>query len=224
MRIRRKKWAPSELNSALFFEDEPSIRKNHWKENFKRPQSPFYVELGCGKCLSTSLLAADREDINILAIDIKRDILASGKRNVDEAFKNAGRYPDNIYLTACNIENLGDILGQEDKIDCLLINFCNPWPSSKYHKHRLTHTRMLESYKRFLKPESMVFFKTDDDDLFSFTRKYYFPKAGFEIVEDIFDLPREHPQAKYISEHEKKFREQGLPIHYMSARPIFKSN
>ncbi len=221
MRIRKKKWAPSELSSALFFEDTPKERKNHWKDNFKRPQNPFYVELGCGKCLSTSLLAANREDINILAIDLKSDILAVGKRNVDEAFQKAGRYPDNIYLTACNIENLSDILGENDKIDCLLINFCNPWPKSGDHKHRLTHTRMLKSYKQFLKPDSLVLFKTDDDDLFISTKKRYFPNAGYEIIDEIFDLPEDHEQSRYVSEHEKKFREQGLPIHYIAAKPIF---
>ena len=221
MRIRKKKWAPSELNSALFFEDLPRERRNHWKENFKRPDNPFWVELGCGKCLSTSLLAAGKPEVNILAIDLKSDILAVGKRNVDEAFENAGRYPDNIYLTACNIENLRDILGENDKIDRLLINFCNPWPKAGDHKHRLTHTRMLKSYKEFLKPQSLVVFKTDDDDLFIGTRDSYFPEAGFQIVDEIWDLPLDHEESRYISEHEKKFRAEGLPIHYMVAKPIF---
>lgn len=217
MRIRKKKWAPAELSSALFYEEAPARHRGHWSEEFKNSQNPFWVELGCGKGVSTAKLAAASPSVNILAIDIKSDVLAVAKRNVDEEFSKIGRWADNIFLTAYDIENLAEILSPRDKIQRLLINFCNPQPKARSNKHRLTHTRQLNIYKAFLTEESIISFKTDDDGLFLTTRDEYFPEAGFKILEEAWDLSINHPESQYLSEHEKKFREMGLPIHYISA-------
>lgn len=217
MRIRKKKWAPAELSSALFYEELPERHRGHWAEAFKNPEKPFWVELGCGKGVSTAKLAASSPQINILAIDIKSDVLAVAKRNVDAEYCEAGRFADNIFLAAYDIESLEKILSPSDKISRLLINFCNPQPKARSNKHRLTHTRQLNKYKEFLTPDSVIAFKTDDDGLYCDTRDEYLQAAGFEIKEAIWDLPQNHPESLFLSEHEKKFRDLGLPIHYIRA-------
>lgn len=70
MRIRRKKWAASELEEAEFYIDNPEIGyKNTWKERFEKDQ-PIHIEIGCGKGLFISTLASENEDINYIAIDM----------------------------------------------------------------------------------------------------------------------------------------------------------
>ena len=215
--MRKKKWAAPELDSALFFEDSPENNRGNWKNVFKNPENPLQLELGCGKGVSTAMLAANTPQINIIAIDIKSDVLAVAKRNADAEFLKVGRSVDNLMLTALDIENLGKILSQEDKIERLLINFCNPWPKSRSQKHRLTHTRQLLEYKPFLSETAELHFKTDDDGLFEATKAEYLIEAGFDIKECIWDLDVEHPESRFLSEHEKMFRKDGLPIHYILA-------
>ena len=214
--MRRKKWARPELAQAEFFIDDPKTLKDGWKGRFARPEQPFWLELGCGKGVSTAQLTASNPEINLLGLDISSDVLGVAKRNAEKEFELIGRPVDNLLYSACNIEYLTEIFGLEDKVDRLLINFCNPWPKTKAHKHRLTHSRQLENYKSFMKKETILVFKTDDDGLFEDTQQYLVD-SGFIIQEAIWELPLDHPEAKYISEHEKMFRADGLPIHYLRA-------
>ena len=45
-----------------------------------------------------------------------------------------------------NAERILDVFDENDRIDRIYINFCNPWPRGKHKKRRLTHTRQLEHY------------------------------------------------------------------------------
>ena len=60
------------------------------------------------------------------------------------------------------IEIIQNMMNENDIVDRIYINFCNPWPKPKHKKKRLTHTRQLEHYKEFL-------------------------KSGREIIHDLFD-------------------------------------
>ena len=100
----------------------------------------------------------------------------------------------------------------------IYINFCNPWPRGKHHKKRLTHTRQLEKYKEFMVDNGEIYFKTDDDDLFNSSLKY-FEESGFEIVSKTYDLHQEPIFEKNIeTEHEKMFSEQGIKIKALIAK------
>ena len=70
MRIRRKKWAEEELANSKFYIDKPEINFNKWKESFKNPDNPIYVELGCGKGSFIAKLASKHRNVNYIAIDM----------------------------------------------------------------------------------------------------------------------------------------------------------
>ena len=109
------------------------------------------------------------------------------------------------------------MLNENDKIERIYINFCNPWPRGKHHKKRLTHTRQLELYKTFLQKNGEIHFKTDDDNLFidSLT---YFKQTGFDIIWKTYDLHREEKEENIITEHETMFSNQGIKIKALIAR------
>lgn len=210
MRIRKKKWAESELQKCNFFVKNPKGNKGRWKEVFKKEQ-PIYIELGCGKGKFISEFAKRNKDCNIIAIDIKSDMLGLAKRNIEKTYEK--EEINNVLLTAYDIERILDILEENDKIDKIYINFCNPWPKPKHKKRRLTHTRQLEKYKQFLKPNGRIYFKTDDDELFKESIKY-FEQAGFRILEKTENLKDEKD---IITEHQKMFQEQGVKIKFLIA-------
>ncbi len=211
MRIRFKKWARPELEACKFYIDNPQDYRNKWKTIYKN-EAPFHIELGCGKGSFIAKLASKNRNINYLAIDLVDAMLGLAKRNVEQTYNELKLEINNIYLTRFDIERIFLILGKEDKVERIYINFCNPWPRGKHHKKRLTHTRQLEKYKEFLTEEGEVYLKTDDDNLFNDSLNY-FREEGFNIIKKTYDLENEPNFWENIeTEHEKMFKQQGIKI------------
>ena len=215
MRIRRKPWARPELEACKYFIDNPKEMKNNWRKCFNN-ENPIHVELGCGKGVFLSDLAIKDLNTNFIAIDIKSDVLGYARRNVEKVYSENGQKVENVVLTAYNIEQILDIFGDKDPIDRIYINFCNPWPKAKHNKRRLTHTKQLELYKKFLKPNGEIFFKTDDDDLYLATLRY-FEESGFNIFYKTTDLHNDKNEENVLTEHEIMFMEKGIKIKAIKA-------
>ena len=217
MRIRFKAWARPELEASKFYIDNPQDYKNKWKMLYKK-DAPFHIELGCGKGSFIANLAVHNENINYLAIDLVDAMLGLAKRNIEKVYEENKKEVDNVYLTRHDIERIFLILGKEDKVERIYINFCNPWPRGKHHKKRLTHTRQLEKYKEILVDEGEIYFKTDDDGLYNDSLTY-FKETGFEIVKTTKDLENEKNFWNNVqTEHEKMFIEQGIKIKAIIAK------
>ncbi len=222
MRIRYKKWARPELEASTFYEDNPEEWKGKWKEHFTIKENPIHLELGCGKGQFISQLAVENPEINYIAIDLVDAMLGLAKRNIEAVYQEKNLETKNIIITRFDIERINLILDKSDTIERIYINFCNPWPKGKHRKKRLTHTRQLEKYKEFLKLNSEIYFKTDDDDLFESSLNY-FKETGFEIIAKTYDLHKERIFEKNIeTEHEKMFTEQGIKIKACIARLVEK--
>lgn len=220
MRIRFKPWARQELEESKFYIDNPEDYKGKWKNVFKNPSYPLYLELGCGKGGFISKISVNNQNVNYIGIDLVDAMLGLAKRKVEEEFKENKKEVDNIFLTRYDIERITNIFDQNDNVERIYINFCNPWPRGKHHKKRLTHTRQLEKYKTFLKEDGKIYFKTDDDQLFADTLNYL-KDTGFEIEKYTYDLANENDFWNNVeTEHEKMFKEQGIKIKALIAKKI----
>ena len=218
MRIRYKKWARPELEASKFYTDTPEEWKGKWKNFFANPNNPFHIELGCGKGQFISQLASSNLDVNYLAIDLVDAMLGLAKRNIETEYKEKNLEINNVAITRFDIERILMILSKEDNVERIYINFCNPWPKGKHRKKRLTHTRQLEKYKEFLKPDGKIYFKTDDDDLFASTL-IYLEETGFEVEKKTYNLHKKDIfNGNIETEHEKMFSEQGINIKALIAK------
>lgn len=218
MRIRFKPWARPELEASDFYRDNPEELKDKWIKEFKNQNNPINLELGCGKGQFIAQLAVQNPDINYIAIDLVDAMLGLAKRNVEQVYREQNKEVENLILTRFDIERITMILGKQDNIKRIYINFCNPWPKGKHRKKRLTHTRQLEKYKTFLAEDGEIYFKTDDDDLFNGSLGY-FEESGFTIVKKTYDLHAEPIWENNIeTEHEKMFSEQGIKIKALIAK------
>lgn len=215
MRIRRKPWARPELAVCPFFVDEPSEYRGKWNKSFKKEQ-PLHMELGCGKGSFVAQIALKNPDINYLAVDIKSDMLGVGRRSIVRLFEENNREVDNILLAAKNIEQIETMMSEEDRVDRIYINFCNPWPRGKHNKRRLTYPTKLEKYKQFLVKGGEIRFKTDDLPLFEDSLEY-FAEAGFDVAYKTYDLHNSDVRDNILTEHEIMFSEQGIKINYCVA-------
>ncbi len=217
MRLRKKPWARPELEACNFFVQNPKEYKGKWSSSFKN-EGIMYLELGCGKGNFVSVHGARNKDKNYIAIDIKDEVLVLAKRNIERVYKENNEILDNIKLMAQEIGLINDILGEEDKIDRIYINFCNPWPKEKHKKRRLTHTRQLENYKKFLVNNGEIWFKTDDDNLFEESLEY-FKESGFDVIYKTYDLHNsEYDKDNIRTEHENMFTEKGIKIKFLIAK------
>ncbi|MBQ2474249.1 MAG: tRNA (guanosine(46)-N7)-methyltransferase TrmB [Ruminococcus sp.] len=218
MRIRKKKWAEPELSVCDFFVKDPEAHAGSWRHAFKKEQ-PLVLEIGCGKGGFAGQYSLQNPDKNIIALDIKIDMLGVGRRTIVRLFEEAGKGDaiDNLLLVNYNVEQLDKIILPEDKIERLFINFCNPWPRPKHKKRRLTYYKKLEMYKRFLQPEAEIRFKTDDDELFEESLEY-FAQSGYEILYLTRDLHADGFAENIETEHEKMFTEEGKKIKFLIAR------
>ncbi|MBR6616290.1 MAG: tRNA (guanosine(46)-N7)-methyltransferase TrmB [Oscillospiraceae bacterium] len=215
MRIRCKPWARPELDACPFFIGEPKNHRNHWNAVFGNGK-PIYLELGCGKGGFASQAVLHWTDVNFIAVDIKNEMLVLAKRKIEQALAGAKLTDEQVRVMIFNISNISEAFGEEDRIDRIFINFCNPWPKSKHKKRRLTHTRQLQQYKNFLRGE--IWFKTDDDELFEESLEY-FEEAGFTIRYLTRDLHASEFTENLVTEHEKMFTDEGKNIKFLIAVP-----
>lgn len=217
MRIRFKKWARPELEASKFYIDNPEDYKGKWKEVFNN-DNPIHLELGCGKGSFMANLAVKNPDINYIAIDVVDAMLGLAKRNIEEKYKEENKEINNVVLTRFDIERILLIMNENDNVERIYINFCNPWPRGKHRKKRLTHIRQLEKYREFLKDGGEIYFKTDDDGLFIDSLSYL-ENSGFKIIKKTYDLENEKNFWDNIqTEHEKMFMDQGIKIKAVIAK------
>lgn len=216
MRIRHKPWAKPELEACPFYIESPQEQKGRWCEAFADSTKPLYVELGCGKGGFVSQAAPAHPEANFIAMDIKNEMLVLAKRKLEAAYEAIGKTPENVRIAIQNIERIDLAWDENDRADRIYINFCNPWPKKRHKKRRLTHTRQLLNYKKFLKGE--IWFKTDDDELFEESLEY-FAEAGFKVKFLTRDLHSETGIENFVTEHEQMFTEEGKKIKFLIAEP-----
>ena len=215
MRIRKKKWAEPELNECRYYVGDPEAYRGRWSEFFGNDK-PIELEIGCGKCTFIAEKAKKNPGVNYIAVDIKNDMLGVGRRNIEKLFSETGKSPDNIALVRYNVEQLDKIIAPQDRIAVMYINFCNPWPRLKHNKRRLTYPKKLRMYRGFLTKDGVIYFKTDDDELFE-DSVGYFEEAEYNIRYITRDLHNSDITGNIVTEHEKMFSDEGVPIKYLEA-------
>ena len=216
MRMRRKPWTEPKLAACPYFIEEPSRHRGHWREQFADPDRSLCLEIGCGKGVSTVRMAHDNPEINYVAIDEVRTVLAVSVRNTEREYGD--HPPANLVFSEVDAMRIYDTFSAADGISRIYINFPNPWDErAKHHKRRLTHPRQLFQYREFLSPGGEIWFKTDNDALFTATKRYM-GECGFEIRYLTDDLHGSGFQPNYVSEHERLYVGQGKAIHFMIAK------
>lgn len=211
MRMRFKPYARPELAAWPYFIDQPDSLKGHFAKAFADGTKPLRLELGCGKGGFLAQLALRDSQYNFLGVDIKSEVLVVAKRNIEALYSQQEQPLGNILITSHDIERIGSMLGSQDAVDRIYINFCNPWYKSGHAKHRLTHPRQLVSYRDILVPQGELWFKTDDDILFNDSLRY-FDLAGYSIEWMTRDLHSQEPHWNIRTEHEEMFSAEGIPI------------
>ncbi|MCL2031101.1 MAG: tRNA (guanosine(46)-N7)-methyltransferase TrmB [Oscillospiraceae bacterium] len=171
---------------------------------------PLIVEIGCGMGgFVTALAGAAGSGGAFLAVERDANVAVRAMERVREAGL------DNVRFLLADAGQLAGIL-ERGSVDTLYLNFSDPWPHRRHAHRRLTHRRYLRLYQILLKPGGTLAFKTDNRDLFRFTR-HELEAENWRITaldEDLPDGPDNIP-----TEYEARFRESGRPIFHIQAAP-----
>ena len=215
MRMRKKKnLLPRMERCAALQIKDPIAHRGHWRELMPEARE-LRVELGCGKGRFTVGAAAAEPDVLFVAVEMVPDAMvvamercaAEGLRNVRFIDANANILPEFF---------------APGEVDRIYINFCDPWPTKRHAKRRLTSRQFFERYDKILAGNGVVEFKTDNDDLFAFSMEEV-AEAGWTLDAHTFDLHHDPVlnEGNVMTEYEEKFSSLGHPIHKLIARRSF---
>ena len=113
--------------------------------------------------------------------------------------------------SAEDARELAEIFGPGE-VERIYLNFSDPWPKDRHARRRLTSPPFMAVYDQILQKDGRVEFKTDNQDLFSYSLEAI-PEAGWRIIEYTRDLHHsEMAEGNVMTEYEAKFSAQGKPI------------
>ena len=173
-------------------------------------EHPVALEIGCGKGGFVIELAKGDDKVNYLALEKMSNVILTPMEEV----KKQGI--ENIRFLNIRAECLPCYI-PEGSLDRIYLNFSTPLPKLGYATQRLTHRNFLEVYKKLLKKGGRILQKTDDRDFFEFSLEEY-RACGFALKNVTYDLHENgNPSWNVVTEYERKWVEQGLPIHRVEA-------
>ena len=168
--------------------------------------NPVELEIGAGKGGFIIEMAKARPNVNFLALEKMSNVILTPMERV------AAEGVENVKFLNIRAECLPCYI-PENSLDAIYLNFSTPLPKLGYATQRLTHRNFLEKYKKLLKNGGKIVQKTDDRDFFEFSLQEY-AAAGFEILTAEYDLHKNgNPEGNIVTEYEKRWVEQGKPIH-----------
>lgn len=183
-----------------------------WNGSFFPHAGALTLELGCGKGEYTVALAKANPDGNFIGVDIKGARMWSGAKEVEE------KGISNAAFLRAEIENI-DKFFAPGEVDEIWITF--PDPQMQKCRKRLTSTRFLQMYGKFLKPGGVINLKTDSPFLFEYTRRVA-ELNGFEIVaitEDLYGSGMADPVSSIKTYYESQWLSRGKKIKLITMRP-----
>ena len=186
---------------------KPEEHKGHYHDIFEINQ-PLYIEIGMGKGDFIYQNALKHPENNYIGIEKFPSVLAAAinKINKNQSLPNLKL----MHFDAIELENVFE----NGEIDHLFLNFSDPCPKKRHAKRRLTSSAFLDVYRRLLKKDGVIEFKTDNRGLFEYSLQSV-TENNYHLDYVSLDL-HNSPEANdnIMTEYERKFSVNG-PIYKM---------
>lgn len=224
MRMRRKKHGAERIAACSeILIVPPTVQEKLQQETAKTPapsgavdpqiyfstQRPLHLEIGCGKGDFAVGMAAQHPDWNFIAMERMPDVACLA---LEKAMSQKDSRPDNLRFLIGDAKNVTEWF-LPHSVDCLYLNFSDPWPKKGYAKRRLTHQGFLELYRQILRPGGLLRLKTDNEGLFDFSLEQ-FALCGLTVEWQTRDLhTSEKAEGNIMTEYERNFSQKGQVIY-----------
>ena len=193
---------------ALFANSPICFEYDEWQQS-----SVDILEIGAGTGFFGVALAQQAPHKSVVAVDVKADRLIKG------ASRATDQNVQNIRFLRARADQLAEAIHPQS-VENLWITFPDPFPRDRSQNRRLTHPKFLSIYKKLLKKDGALYFKTDARPLFDWSLEQLV-QEGWTLKELSFDLHESTLQDYYKIEttYEARFRSEGLPIYFVKATP-----
>ena len=195
MRTKFKAWAEPYLNEHLEYSltDEELSKLDNFQLEIGSGKGEFLVRMS-NKFPSEQFLGIEK-NVTCAGISVKK-LVENEVQNVKFLHRDA--------------QEVVKLL-KDKSVNNIFLNFSDPWPKKRHYKRRLTSVNFLNEYRRILKDDGKIIFKTDNTDLFEYSIEM-FKENNFNLVKidnnydglDEFDAQ---------TEYEEFFRNENTPIH-----------
>lgn len=215
MRMRRKKHGAERIDACKEIlipipeqtEDEKAPALD--AQSYFPVSQPIHLEIGCGKGDFAVGMAAKHPAYNWIAMERVPDVACLA---LEKAMAAKDTRPNNLRFMIGDARNVAEWFPAHS-VDCLYLNFSDPWPKKGYAKRRLTHQGFLELYRNVLREGGMLKLKTDNEGLFDFSLEQ-FALCGLTVEWQTRDLHHSEKNADNVmTEYERNFSEKGQVIY-----------
>ena len=206
MRTRFNPKAIEQMNEFdRYIKDRETIQ-NIISEN---KDKKIYLEIGMGKGdFITQLSLLDQDNIYI-GVELSPPVLALAVKKLQRYEEENSIRINNLYFMSFDAIEIAQMF-EENQIEKIYLNFSDPWPKKRHTKRRLTNEKFLAEYKKVLRDNGQIEFKTDNRGLFEYSL-VSMQNYGLKFIEVYLDLHKTEV-FNIETEYEKKFSPFG-PIY-----------
>lgn len=219
MRLRHIKNAESDIYKYDVVINDKSNDTINTKDIFNN-DNPIELELGMGKGSFISKHAIKYPSINFIGIEKYATVVIYAIKTLENLLKenSINKKLDNLRFLCIDIKDILNFF-KEKSIDKIYLNFSDPWPKKRHEERRLTSKTFLDIYRKLLKENGIIEFKTDNKDLFDYSIESL--KANnYNITYITYDLHAENDANNIMTEYEAKFSRLGNKIYKLVSKPI----
>ena len=221
MRLRNIPAARPAVENSKFCIKDPTSLKGQWAKLFGNDH-PLHIEIGMGKGRFVLTHATEHPDINYLGLERYESVMYRAVQKLDRLAEEDSTRDvyQNLRLICCDAAEIADFF-EKGEVEKIYLNFSDPWPKARHAKRRLTSQRFLSVYEKVLPNGGEIEFKTDNGELFAFSREELDAAAQWSLTAVTDDLHGQQDEPLIIgnimTEYEEKFVSEGKPIHKLIA-------
>lgn len=202
MRLKKVKNANVIISKSNYIIEDPEKFKGRFKEIFGN-DNPIDVEIGMGKGDFVIGMAKKNPNVNFIGIEMFDSVIVRAVQKLEN------EKIDNLRLIKMDANDIDQVFEHEIRI--IYLNFSDPWPKKRHAKRRLTSHTLLEKYDNIFKGEKIIFQKTDNVDLFTYSIESL-STYGYVLKNISLDLHKNNSLDNVMTEYEKKFKSIGIKI------------
>ena len=168
-------------------------------------EAPLQVDLGCGDGSFLCKLAEQFPDKNFLGIERLT-------KRVEKVRRKAGKI-DNVRVLGTDTLFAARYLLPTNSVEAFYLLFPDPWPKRRHQQRRIFTGDFLDAIGAALEQNGVLRVATDQLDYFHQIERLSRAHPELEVV------PRSRNEVVLpLTKFERKFREQNLPIYWLTLR------
>jgi len=168
----------------------------------------FVLEIGFGDGDFLIEMAQRHPEKNFLGIEIKT------KRFKIAVKKAKNEKNGNIKFLHMNANIAAEEIFTKNAFSQVYINFPDPWPKDRHHKHRIVNTEFLQKLSKIMKADAILEIASDHKD---------YVIHSLDVFNEITFFKSKYPSPEYLhnvpnrlhTKYEKEFRKEGREIFYL---------